>query len=78
MNIAGPVGEFGFLTITLSRRNLEGLLVQLDNVRGKEGDAAQIMRRIDGLTLLVVAEENDAHYGDRHVGVSDGSDRRSA
>ena len=46
------------LTVTLSRRNLEGLLEQLDDgVR-----TPQLMRRTDAGLLIVIAEEDSAHY----------------
>lgn len=48
------------LSVSLSRRNLEGLLRQLDE--GKRGDPAQLMRRTDGGLLIVVAEEDSVHY----------------
>jgi len=48
------------VVLSLSRKNLEGLIHQLDE--DKKGDPAQIMRRIDETLFIVVAEENDVHY----------------
>lgn len=45
------------VTMTLSRRNLETLLEQLD-----QGGPSWARRAIDGRVVIVVAEENDAHY----------------
>lgn len=73
----GDGGVLPMTTITLSRSNLKSLLVQLDSVAGTR-ETAQIMRRTEenGL-LIVIAEENDTHYGDDRVaGISDGSDVR--
>lgn len=50
----------GRIVIALSRRNLEGLLLQLDE--DKPGDAAQIMRTTDAGLVIVVAEEDAHHY----------------
>ena len=53
--------------VSLSRRNLEGLIFQLDEA--KKGDPAQIMRRIDENLYIVSAEEDALHYhsSDRNV-----------
>ena len=62
------------LTLSLSRKNLEGLIYQLDHTY--EGDSSQIMRS-DGEAdkrIIVVAQEDAEHYNDRPAGVSDGSD----
>lgn len=48
------------IVVSLSRKNLEGLLLQLDEA--KKGDPAQIMRRSSECLFIVVAEENDVHY----------------
>ena len=53
------------LTVALSRKNVEGLLAQLD-----QGGPALIQRVHDGILVTVTAEENDAHYGDRLSGRS--------
>lgn len=45
------------VTMTLSRRNLETLLEQLD-----QGTPSWARRSIDGRVVIVVAEENDVHY----------------
>jgi hypothetical protein len=52
------------LVVALSRRNLEGLLEQLD--ADKLGDPAQIMRRTKAGMLIVVAEEDSEHYNSEH------------
>lgn len=52
------------LAISLSRKNLEGLLWLLDN----KDETPQAMRRIDdGRQLIIIAEENDVHYNDARV-----------
>jgi hypothetical protein len=48
------------VVVGLSRKNLNGLLEQLDEKR--LGDPAQIMRKIDGTLFIVTAEENGEHY----------------
>jgi hypothetical protein len=48
------------ISVALSRRNLEGLLGQLNE--NKLGDPAQIMRRTRAGLVLVVAEEDNVHY----------------
>lgn len=57
------------ITVSLSRRNLEGLLAQLDT-NESTSDTSQIMRRDGDTLLIVVAEENEKHYGDRPAGAS--------
>lgn len=55
------------IVVYLSRRNLEVLLAKLD---GNPPDSAcTIFREFDrSTTLVVMAQENDAHYGDRKPG----------
>lgn len=57
------------MTVVLSRRNLEGLLAQLDANAGTN-EASQILRRDGSVMVVVVAEEDAAHYGDRLAGSS--------
>ena len=56
----------GLTAVSLSRQNLEGLLQQLD----EGASQAQIMRAIDDGRLVVIAQEDDVHYGDRQPGRS--------
>lgn len=53
--------------VSLSRKNLEGLLELLDD----RNETPQIMRRLeDGRMLMVIAEENETHYEGRVSGAS--------
>jgi hypothetical protein len=55
------------VVVTLSRRNLRTLLAKLDG--HPPGSARAIMKDVDRATTLVVrAEEDDAHYADRPPG----------
>ena len=55
--------QFPFTTISLSRKNLDGLLFQLDAVGMEtEKDSAMIVRHTGNGRVIVVAEENDVHY----------------
>jgi hypothetical protein len=59
--------ENGMTIVELSRKNLEGLLAQLDD----GATDAQIMRAPQGGGMLIVtARENDAHYRHRASGRS--------
>lgn len=53
--------------VTLSRRNLLTLLAKLD---GHPGESKRTIYRTndEGETLVVTAEEDDAHYGARGYG----------
>ena len=57
------------ITVSLSRKNLEGLLSQLDANSGTT-EASQIMRRDEDVLVIVVAEENEKHYAERASGAS--------
>lgn len=50
----------GIIAVSLSRRNLEGLIRQLDEK--KKGDPAQLMRKTDAGLILLIAEEDNVHY----------------
>lgn len=56
----------GLIAVSLSRQNLEGLLQQLD----EGATEAQIIRLTERGRLVVVAQEDDVHYGDRTPGRS--------
>ncbi len=56
----------GLTAVSLSRQNLEGLLQQLD----EGANEAQIIRVTERGRLVVVAQEDDAHYGERVPGRS--------
>lgn len=71
----GGIAGAPLTAVTLSRSNLEGLLQQLDDVQGTR-EPAQIMRRTERGLIIVVAEEDAEHYGERAPGISDGSDVR--
>jgi hypothetical protein len=58
MNLAANMENL--ITITVSRKNIEGLLSQLDTKAKNE--SAQIMRKSGDTLLILVAEENDDHY----------------
>lgn len=51
--------------VRLSKRNLQALLTKLDH----EWSAKTITRSFeDGITLVVIAEDDDTHYGKRQPG----------
>jgi hypothetical protein len=57
--------EAGVLEVTLSKRNLQTLLLKLD-VPGSE---RTLVRTVDsGMNLRVTAEHDDVHYRDREPG----------
>ena len=62
MNVT--VDEYGTIIVILSRRNLQTLLLKLD----VEDSMKTLTRATEGGYLMVVAEENDIHYGDRTPG----------
>lgn len=51
--------------VTLSRRNLLGLLAKLDDPESKR---TLIKQEVGGLTLILHAEEDDEHYSSRPEG----------
>lgn len=55
----------GGIVVALSRRNLEHLLGGLDL---HDGQPSVLNRMTSKGVLRVVAEENEAHYGDREPG----------
>jgi hypothetical protein len=50
--------------VTLSRRNLQTLLLKLD-----EPSERTLIRNCDGVMLYVMGENDEAHYGDRTPGM---------
>lgn len=64
----------GPVYVTLSRRNLLELLAELDDVRDHGARyVPTLIRRVplgaeDGIYLVVEAQEDDVHYGDRVPG----------
>lgn len=59
------------LAVDLSRKNIEGLLAQLDDARNGVRDTPQIMRTDEsGVLVIITASENDIHYGERLSGQS--------
>lgn len=60
-------GRGPFVGVYLSRRNLVTLLAKLDG--HPKNSACTIVRTLDnGTELVVTAEENAVHYGDRKPG----------
>lgn len=53
------------VAVTLSRRNLEALLLKLEDPESMK----TISIHEDGYYLTVEAEENDTHYADRPAGL---------
>jgi hypothetical protein len=61
--------------ITLSRRNLLALLGKLDG--HPEGSGKTIAREAEnGWRLVIIAEENPQHYGDRPAGAMEAATER--
>lgn len=59
-----------YVTVTLSRRNLRSLLHKLDRNEGEGVEAIRTLMRVteNDLILVVIAEEDADHYGERPPG----------